>query len=177
MNFIFRFLLTLCACSLVVLTGCDVPFAKEDPVVVSVGEAKLRESEIRRVAPEWDSWTDREKLTFLEHWIDEETIDRKVLLSSGVKYDTSLPAILDLQENGVSDRIIQTMCYHSEFDKSLNNQGVINMVKAGISEDIIQRKVLLASGIKFDMSAEAIKHLKDNGVSSDIIQTMMYHAK
>lgn len=109
--------------------------------------------------------------------IDEETIDRKVLLSSGVKYDTSLPAILDLQENGVSDEIIQTMCYHSEFDKSLNNQGVIDLVKAGISEDIIQRKVLLASGIKFDMSAEAIKHLKDNGVSSDIIQTMMYHAK
>ena len=76
MNFIFRFLLTLCACSLVVLTGCDVPFAKEDPVVVSVGEAKLRESEIRRVAPEWDSWTDREKLTFLE---EKETEIREEL--------------------------------------------------------------------------------------------------
>ena len=67
--------------------------------------------------------------------------------------------------------------YHSEFDRSLNNQGVIDLVKAGISEEIINSKVLLATGVKFDMSAEAIKHLKDNGVSSRIIQTMMYHAK
>ncbi len=109
--------------------------------------------------------------------IDEETIHQKVLLSTGIKYDTSLPAILDLQENGVSERIIQTMMYHSEFDRSLNNQGVIDLVKAGISEEIIHSKVLLATGVKFDMSAEAIKHLKDNGVSSRIIQTMMYHAK
>ena len=109
--------------------------------------------------------------------IDEETIHQKVLLSTGIKYDTSLPAILDLQDNGVSERIIQTMFYHSEFDRSLNNQGVIDLVKAGISEEIIHSKVLLATGVKFDMSAEAIKHLKDNGVSSRIIQTMMYHAK
>lgn len=109
--------------------------------------------------------------------IDEETIHQKVLLSTGIKYDTSLPAILDLQENGVSERIIQTMMYHSEFDRSLNNQGVIDLVKAGISEEIIHSKVLLATGVKFDMSAEAIKYLKDNGVSSRIIQTMMYHAK
>ena len=109
--------------------------------------------------------------------IDEETIHQKVLLSTGIKYDTSLPAILDLQDNGVSERIIQTMMYHSEFDRSLNNQGVIDLVKAGISEEIIHSKVLLATGVKFDMSAEAIKHLKDNGVSSRIIQTMMYHAK
>ena len=109
--------------------------------------------------------------------IDEETIHQKVLLSTGIKYDTSLPAILDLQDNGVSEMIIQTMMYHSEFDRSLNNQGVIDLVKAGISEEIIHSKVLLATGVKFDMSAEAIKHLKDNGVSSRIIQTMMYHAK
>lgn len=109
--------------------------------------------------------------------IDEETIHQKVLLSTGIKYDTSLPAILDLQENGVSERIIQTMMYHSEFDRSLNNQGVIDLVKAGISEEIIHSKVLLATGVKFDMSAEAIKYLKDNGVSSRIIQTMMYHAE
>ena len=109
--------------------------------------------------------------------IDDETIHQKVLLSTGIKYDTSLPAILDLQDNGVSERIIQTMMYHSEFDRSLNNQGVIDLVKAGISEEIIHSKVLLATGVKFDMSAEAIKHLKDNGVSSRIIQTMMYHAE
>ena len=116
-------------------------------------------------------------IDMLNSGIDDETIHQKVLLSTGIKYDTSLPAILDLQDNGVSERIIQTMMYHSEFDRSLNNQGVIDLVKAGISEEIIHSKVLLATGVKFDMSAEASKYLKDNGVSSSIIETMMYHAE
>ena len=71
--------------ALAMLSACDVPFAKEDPVVVSVGEAKLRDSDIRRVAPEWDSWGDREKLTFLEHWIDEETIYQEALANGVLK--------------------------------------------------------------------------------------------
>jgi hypothetical protein len=88
MNFVFRSLL-LGLCVLVVLTGCDVPFSKDDPVVVSVGEVKLRESEIRRIAPEWDSWENREKLSFLEHWIDEETIYQEAV-ASGVLKDENL---------------------------------------------------------------------------------------
>jgi len=57
-------------------------------VVVSVGESKLRESEIYRVAPQWDSWTDREKLTFLEHWIDEETIYQEAVANGILKDET-----------------------------------------------------------------------------------------
>ncbi len=89
MNFVSRVFPFLIACSLVLLAGCDVPFSKDDPVVVSVGEAKLRESQIRSVAPEWDSWTDREKLTFLEHWIDEETIYQEAVMN-GVLEDSAL---------------------------------------------------------------------------------------
>ena len=108
--------------------------------------------------------------------IDERTIDQKVLLSD-VEYDTSLPAILDLQNNGVTERVIKTMMYHSKYDPSMDNQGVIDLVKAGISEGVIDQKVLLATDAKFDMSTDAIKLLKKNGVSDRIIQTMMFHAK
>ena len=82
-----QFLLTLCL--LVLFVGCDAPFGKDDPVVVSVGDSKLRESEIRRIAPEWDSWTDREKLAFLEHWIDEETIYQEAV-SAGMLNEITL---------------------------------------------------------------------------------------
>lgn len=70
MNFISRILCALC---LVALAACDLSF-KDGPVVVSVGDTKLYESDIRAMAPEWDNWDDREKLAFLNHWINEETI-------------------------------------------------------------------------------------------------------
>lgn len=50
MNFISRFLCVLC---LVALAACDL--GKEGQVVVSVGETKLYESDIRAMAPEWDT--------------------------------------------------------------------------------------------------------------------------
>ena len=142
------------------------------------GEQQMQSSRVKTISSGYKRNKENQGvIEMVKAGIDEETIHQKVLLSTGVKYDTSLSAILDLQNNGVSDRIIQTMMYHSEFDKSLNNQGVIELVKAGISEEIIHQKVLLATGVKFDMSAEAIQYLKKNGVSSRIIQTMMYHAK
>ncbi len=63
-----------CILSVALLAACDFPFMKDGQVVVSVGETKLYESDIRAMAPEWDSWNDRSKLAFLEHWINEETI-------------------------------------------------------------------------------------------------------
>ena len=86
MSFIFRIFALFCVC--LTFFACDVPFGKDDPVVVSVGESKLRESEIYRVAPQWDSWTDREKLTFLEHWIDEETIYQEAVANGILKDET-----------------------------------------------------------------------------------------
>jgi hypothetical protein len=68
-------------CALVLLTvaACDLMREKNDPVVVSVGDAKLYLSDIHKQAPEWDSWTDRERLAFLERWIDEETMFQEAL--------------------------------------------------------------------------------------------------
>lgn len=48
-------------------------------MVVSVGDTKLYESDIRAMAPEWDNWDDREKLAFLNHWINEETIYQEAI--------------------------------------------------------------------------------------------------
>ena len=64
----------LCAVLVVFLAACDVPFTKEDPVVVSVGSSKLNISEIQKQVPEWDSWDDQQRLKFLENWIEEETL-------------------------------------------------------------------------------------------------------
>ncbi|MCQ2125636.1 MAG: hypothetical protein MJZ25_15795 [Fibrobacter sp.] len=86
MSFISRIFSILC---LVALAACDMPFSKEGQVVVSVGETKLYESDIRAMAPEWDNWDDRTKLTFLDHWINEETIFQEAQ-KSGVMDDTLL---------------------------------------------------------------------------------------
>ncbi|MCF0222983.1 MAG: hypothetical protein HUK20_01820 [Fibrobacter sp.] len=73
----FRIFKSLCFFSVVALTACDV--GKTDQVVVSVGDSKLTESDIRQMAPSWDTWDDHARLTFLEHWIDEETIYQEAL--------------------------------------------------------------------------------------------------
>ena len=108
MNKIIRSLLTVCACSFFCLTGCDVPFSKEDPVVVSVGETKLRQAELYRLVPEWDYMTDREKLTFLEHWIDEETIYQEAI-AKGFWKDPALQEQIKRTERKITvDFYLQT---------------------------------------------------------------------
>lgn len=64
----------LCVLCVLGLFGCDLPFGEKDPVVVSVGDRRLTQSELYRMVPHWDSLGDREKLAFLDHWIDEEVI-------------------------------------------------------------------------------------------------------
>jgi hypothetical protein len=79
MKYLTRFLSVVSLAFLSVIAGCNSPFSEDDPVVVSVGESKLRQSAVYRLVPEWDYLSDREKLTFLEHWIDEETIYQEAL--------------------------------------------------------------------------------------------------
>ena len=79
MKYLTRFLSVVSLAFLSVIAGCNSPFSEDDPVVVSVGEAKLRQSAVYRLVPEWDYLSDREKLTFLEHWIDEATIYQEAL--------------------------------------------------------------------------------------------------
>ena len=71
------------------LSACNLPFGKDDPVVVSVGNRKLTQSEVYRMVPQWDSISDREKLGFLERWIDEEVIYQEAM-DANVMNDTIL---------------------------------------------------------------------------------------
>ena len=80
MKFVSRILFALCLPSLVLLTGCDLPFGKDDPVIVSVGKNNLTKSKLLRMVPQWESLDDRTRLAFLEHWIDEEVVYQKGLL-------------------------------------------------------------------------------------------------
>lgn len=64
----------LCCLALVTFAACDMPFGKDDPVVVSVGDRNLTQSEVYKFVPQWDSLDDRTRLSFLERWIDEEVI-------------------------------------------------------------------------------------------------------
>jgi len=93
MKFCSRFFSILCALGFAALTftACDTPFnlGKDDPIVVSVGERKLLESDVRRMAPAWDNWDNRQKLSFLEHWINEETIYQEAV-ANNVLEDTVL---------------------------------------------------------------------------------------
>lgn len=93
MKFNFRNFCISCVMGLAALTlaACDLPFSlgKNDSVIVSVGESKLQDSDVRRMAPDWDSWDNRQKLSFLEHWINEETIYQEAL-ANNVLEDTVL---------------------------------------------------------------------------------------
>lgn len=83
------------ALMLAVLTACDFPFGKEDPVVISVGETKLKESDIRRLYPDWDSMDDHAKLSFVDRWINEETIYQEAA-RNGFLQDTLLKAQIEI---------------------------------------------------------------------------------
>ncbi|SHK50133.1 hypothetical protein [Fibrobacter sp. UWEL] len=80
---------------LAVLSACDLPFGKEDPVVISVGDTKLKDSDIRRMHPNWDTMDDHSKLSFMERWINEETIYQEAA-KSGVLDDTLLQAQIEI---------------------------------------------------------------------------------
>ena len=96
-------------CVLVLLTvaACDLMREKNDPVVVSVGDSKLYLSDIKKQAPEWESWTDRERLAFLERWIDEETMFQEAQLK-GVDSDPILSMQIEQTvRKMVVDRFLQ----------------------------------------------------------------------
>lgn len=66
-----------------------MPFSKEDPVIVSVGESKLLQSDVVKMAPDWESWNDQQRLKFLERWIDEETVYQEAI-QNGTDKDPEL---------------------------------------------------------------------------------------
>lgn len=80
----------------------------EDPVIVSVGSTKLHLSEIRAQAPDWDSWGNRDRLAFLDHWVDEEIIFQEAE-SKGVLEDSALALQIETMKRKMAvDYFLQT---------------------------------------------------------------------
>ncbi len=80
---------------LVVLTACEIPFGKEDPIVVSVGDTKLKESDLHRLYPNWESLDDHARMSFVERWINEEVIYQEAA-QNGVLDDAYLNAQIEI---------------------------------------------------------------------------------
>ena len=93
---------------LLAVAACDLMREKNDPVVVSVGDSKLYLSDIHKQAPQWDSWTDRERLAFLERWIDEETMFQEAQ-QRGIDQDPVLSMQIEQTvRKMVVDRLMQS---------------------------------------------------------------------
>ena len=94
----------LLAFSLLLIAACKL----EDPVIVAVGDSKLRQSDVYRYAPDWDSWGDNERVLFLQHWIEEELVYQQAV-KSGALNDSVLVSLLErTQRKLVADYYMQT---------------------------------------------------------------------
>jgi|BioPla2DNA2_1021312.scaffolds.fasta_scaffold02730_7 hypothetical protein len=65
--------------SLLSLVACEFSWFNSDPVLASVGEVKLKESYLKSKVQSWDSLSKREKIVWIENWIDEESIYQAAL--------------------------------------------------------------------------------------------------
>ncbi|MCQ2097547.1 MAG: hypothetical protein MJY87_06340 [Fibrobacter sp.] len=92
MNFVAKLFFAL---TIALFAACDFPFGKEDPVVISVGDKKLRESELYLLYPNWDNMSDEAKLSFVERWINEETIYQEAE-AQGLLEDSLLKAQIEI---------------------------------------------------------------------------------
>ena len=90
--------------SLAMMTGCKT----KDPVVVTVGDSKLHQSELYTYAPDWDSWGDRERILFLQHWIDEELVYQQAVKAGALKDSALIRMIERTKRKIVADYFMQT---------------------------------------------------------------------
>ena len=140
-------------CVLVLLTvaACDLMREKNDPVVVSVGDSKLYLSDIKKQAPEWESWTDRERLAFLERWIDEETmfqeaqlkgVDSDPILSMQIE-QTVRKMVVDRFLQGFEDTMVvsdaERIDYYNAHSLSEMDGGTYNSPRSDIQPNVSSR--------------------------------------
>ncbi len=101
MKSLIRILFALCVSFFV---GCE----SEDPVIVTVGDSKLHQSEIYTYAPDWDRWGDNERILFLQHWIEEELVYQQAVKNGALK-DSALVRMLERTKRKiVADYYMQT---------------------------------------------------------------------
>ena len=90
--------------SLVLMAGCKT----KDPVIVTVGDSKLHQSELYTYAPDWDSWGDRERILFLQHWIEEELVYQQAVKAGTLKDSVLIRMIERTKRKIVADYFMQT---------------------------------------------------------------------
>ena len=101
MKSLIRILFALCV---TFFAGCE----SEDPVIVTVGDSKLHQSEIYTYAPDWDRWGDNERILFLQHWIDEELVYQQAV-KNGALNDSALIRMLERTKRKIiADYYMQT---------------------------------------------------------------------
>jgi hypothetical protein len=72
--------------------------------------------------------------------------------------------------------VLSACAFGQDMAKRLTNQDIIEMVKLGISDDIIVAKIRSTSGadsVKFDTSVEGLKALKAANVSDAVLKVMI----
>jgi len=90
--------------SLVMMAACKL----EDPVIVTVGDSKLRQSEIYTYAPDWDTWSGHERVLFLQRWIDEELVYQQAVKNGALNDSALIRMIERTRRKLVADYYMQT---------------------------------------------------------------------
>ena len=90
--------------SLLLLAACKL----EDPVIVAVGNSKLHQSEIYTYAPDWNSWSDRERVLFLQRWIEEEIVYQQAVKNGALEDSTLIRMLERTKRKLVADYFMQT---------------------------------------------------------------------
>ena len=125
----------LLAFSLVMLAACKT----KDPVIVTVGDSKLHQSEVYTYAPDWDSWGDRERILFLQRWIDEELVYQQAVKAGALKDSVLIRMIERTKRKIVADYFMQSYLdtmivsdvekidfYHKNQDLYLNGKTTVS---------------------------------------------------
>ncbi|HHX14764.1 MAG TPA: hypothetical protein GX724_01215 [Fibrobacter sp.] len=94
MKFLFLFL------SFLALSGCDFPWSNKDPVIVTVGDVKLKTSDLRAKVAGWDTLSNREQIVWVESWIDEEVLYQEAL-NHGIQREKRIRELLYLTERKI----------------------------------------------------------------------------
>ncbi len=82
------------------LFGCDFSWFTKDPVVVTVGDVKLKESDLRGKVDGWDTLSNREKIAWVEAWINEEVLYQEAL-NQGIHKEKDIKERLYLIERKI----------------------------------------------------------------------------
>jgi len=160
----------LCALCLICFVACS----KEDPVIVSVGASKLYLSDVQKMAPEWDSWNDQQRLKFLEHWIDDETVYQEAI-ENGIENDSNL----SLQIEQTVRKMVVDHFLQSFADTMMVSDAEKNDFYRGHSELFLRGKTMVSGALIFfkDWQAADLYYKGHKNLTYDSIPAAHYLVK